>query len=317
MTCLQPQFGKTCSLLLWLCVCCLTTYAHASNEAAKKSIVLRAIINIKNKGQLRLDSYTFHLTIPASDHAQQHLVRTEYPYADKYRLHTHENGVDRFMEFSWSIPPHGEITRVITFTLDVQAFDYRKKPLPPADPPHPRFLAPSQYVESNAPEIVAIARNIERTHASPEERLIAAYRYPIKTLRYRDMSSNEGALHSIRFGSGDCTEYAALFIALSRAMGIPARMTSEFHFSGNQQKKFSVPDHHSAEVYLGGSWLPIDPNLALDASLGYGFGTGSANKVILKRGDSWAWSYAIPSVPRGYRKALVETSISWDIQSGD
>lgn len=315
MTLLRPQFSNTCFLLLWLCVFCLATYSHASDQVAKKNIALKATIIVKNKGQLQLDPYTSRLTIPANDHAQQRLVRIEYPYADKYRLHTHENGVDRFMEVSWSVPPHGEITREISFILDAQAFDYRKKPLPPADEPHPRFLAPSQYIESDAPEIIAIARKIERAHASPEERLIAAYRFPIKNLRYREMASNAGALHSLRHGSGDCTEYAALFIALSRAMGVPARMTSDFHFS--DKKQFSVPNHHSAEVYLGGSWIPVDPNLALDASLGYGFGTGSANKVILKRGDSWVWSYAIPGVPRGYRKALVEASIRWDIQSGN
>jgi transglutaminase-like putative cysteine protease len=138
--------------------------------------------------------------------------------------------------------------------------------------------------------------------------LRAAYAYPQSRLRYTRMD-NKGALFALRTGMGDCTEYAAVFIGVARALGIPARMTSEFNFA--DERSFSAPNHHAAEAYFDGAWVPVDPNLALDPKLGYGFGVGGVNKVVLKRGDSWVWSNSIPGVSKNYREQYVKVETRW------
>lgn len=296
-------------LRIWLYALLLTV---ANPAAAGKLVILKAIVSVKNNGDTPLNPYYYRLTIPAGDHAQQQLLRIDYPYPEKYVLRPHANGVDHYMKFKWEIPPHTQLVREISFSLRLEPFDYRVKPLRQAPAGGKAFLTPSLHVESDAPEISAIAQRIQRGHPTPEQQLLAAYEYPQKNLRYRNID-NQGALFALRHGIGDCTEYAAIFIAIARNLGIPARMTSEFHFSTD--KSFSAPNHHAAEAHLNGAWIPVDPNLALDSALGYGFGYGTERKIVLKRGDSWTWSNSMPKTSQAYRSQYVDTDIRWSISS--
>lgn len=296
------------AVLLWLGGAIVVGAADNRDE---KTVVLRATITVSNTGGLPLKRYTQRLSIPAEDHLQQSLLRIDYPYPEQYRVSRHKNGVDKYLVFEWEVPARASLSREISFVVKVHPFDFRNQTIagPPSGPG--AFLGPSRYVESDSPEIQAIARDIERRYASPLERLQAAYRYPQERLRYTRMP-NRGALYALENGRGDCTEYAAIFVALARAMGFPARLTSEFNFADSS--RFDQPNHHAAEVLLNGQWLPVDPNLALEPGLGYGFGKGAASKVILKRGDSWTWANHIADVPASYRRKNVDVRIGWDIQ---
>jgi transglutaminase-like putative cysteine protease len=59
---------------------------------------------------------------------------------------------------------------------------------------------------------------------------------------------------------GDCNEHTALYVALARAAGLPARIAV-----GLVQMRGAFYYHAWAEVYLeesgGGLWLPVDPTL--------------------------------------------------------
>jgi transglutaminase-like putative cysteine protease len=276
----------------------------------ERLVALRAKVTISNNGDTPLYSYTHRLTMPAEDHAQQKLLSIDYPYSDSYAVKQHDNGVDKYLEFTWRIPARSQVVHEVTFNLSVRAYDYQNEPLL-FDGSNYGFLAPSLYVESDAPEIKAIADNLKRTVADRKGRLLAAYLYPQQHLRYQNME-NQGALYALRYGVGDCTEYAAVFIAISRALGVPARLTSEFLFT--QRTEFSVPNHHAAEVFLGRRWVPVDPNLALDPTLGYGFAKGMVSKVVLKRGDSWVWSSRVPEVSTQYRDSYMAVDTRWDIR---
>ena len=61
------------------------------------------------------------------------------------------------------------------------------------------------------------------------------------------------ALQVLRSRSGDCNEHTQLFIALSRALGLPARGAAGLALLGG---KFYY--HAWPEVYLG-QWVPVDP----------------------------------------------------------
>ncbi len=299
--------------VLILCLAWLAPAVFAGADAAGEQLVaLKATITVKNAGDLPLDSYIQRLTIPANDHAQQQLLRIEYPYPDQYTLRPHDNGVDHYMKFKWDVPPRSQLSRAITFHLRLTPFDHTQTSIRKSDSGGNAFLTPSRFVESEAGEVLAIARTIRHTYSSPERQLFAAFQYPQRNLRYTTLD-NKGALYALKHGSGDCTEYAALFVAIARALGIPARMTSEFNFS--KDRSFDAPNHHAAEAYLDGAWIPVDPNLALDPSLGYGFGHGTASKVVLQRGDSWTWSNSIPKTSKTYRDRNIEVTLRWTISS--
>jgi len=299
------------ALWLYLCLGAAVSLAEPA-PVAERLVTLKATITVKNTGDIPLDNYSHRLTIPANDHAQQRLLRIEYPHKDGYTLRPHKNGIDHYMKFKWDIPPRSQWVREITFHLRVTPFDHKVKPIPKSTGNSADFLMPSEYIESNSTEIQTIARQIRHKYASQAQQLLAAFQYPQENLRYKLMA-NKGALFALHNGIGDCTEYAAVFIGLSRALGIPARMTSEFNFS--ESKSFPEPNHHAAEAYFDGAWIPVDPNLALQPSLGYGFGHGTNTKIVLKRGDSWTWSNSMPKTSRAYRSQYVDTDIRWSISS--
>jgi hypothetical protein len=82
----------------------------------------------------------------------------------------------------------------------------------------------------------------------------AAMRSVTKTLRYVPQRHERGAAYAIEHGVGDCTEYAALFSALCRAQGIPARLISGFASSGKKWER-----HGWSEVWVRNQWIPVDP----------------------------------------------------------
>lgn len=65
------------------------------------------------------------------------------------------------------------------------------------------------------------------------------------------------ALDVIRSGRGDCDAHARLFVALARAVGVPAREVSGYMYMGDAQKAFG--GHAWCEVVLDGRWVEVDP----------------------------------------------------------
>ena len=58
--------------------------------------------------------------------------------------------------------------------------------------------------------------------------------------------------------TGDCTEHAALFVALARAAGLPARNVGGFVYAYMPSMGKSIFGYHAwAEVWLG-EWVPVD-----------------------------------------------------------
>lgn len=299
------------ALAFWVSLLCASVACASGGD---RLVALRATITIANKGDSPLSPYIQRITYPAADIAQQQLQRIEYQYDEPYTTGQHPNGVDKYLEFSLKVPPRSSLERQVVFYLRLKPYDYEmdKRAAATAITESDRyFLNPTKYVESDSQEIKRIAKHISRAFAGKENQLKAAYLYPQLRLDYQKMD-NKGALFALHSGVGDCTEYAAVFIAAARAMGVPARLTSEFLFSKHHE--FPEPNHHAAEVYLEGRWIPVDPNLALEPELGYGFGRTAVSKVVLKRDGSWVWSNRVPGVSKQYREALIDVGINWDVK---
>jgi transglutaminase-like putative cysteine protease len=133
-----------------------------------------------------------------------------------------------------------------------------------ADPDVDRFLRPEPFLESDAPEIIAEAqlavRGIEGTRARAE-RLI---RHVNALLDKKPTVSLPSARDVLRTKVGDCNEHTALYVAMARALGIPARISVGLTYVRGVQGAFYY--HAWPEVYLSeetgrGFWLPVDPTL--------------------------------------------------------
>lgn len=124
-----------------------------------------------------------------------------------------------------------------------------------------RDLLPSRGIESDAPEITQLAKEITKGINTEREKVKAIYDYVAKNVSYDvgKMKNNEfewddSALKTLEEKTGVCQDYAYLAVALLRASNIEARFIEGTAFSG-----FWPSNHAWVEAKVDGSWLTMDP----------------------------------------------------------
>ncbi len=161
------------------------------------------------------------------------------------------------------------------FSVDAQALRDPALAEPAVDP---RYLQPETAIESDHPEIRQLA---DRLRGETVAQTSAAIYGEVKQrIRYELQRAEYGALAGLQRGEGDCTEIAALYVALMRACGIPARVTLGCAV-GSQEL------HAVAELHHRGLWIPVD--ITNHPTPFYGV---PANFVVLLRAN-WMSSSAI------------------------
>jgi transglutaminase-like putative cysteine protease len=132
----------------------------------------------------------------------------------------------------------------------------------PADVDVARYLNPEPLIESDAPEIRAEAELAVRGVEGARARAERLTRYVNALLDKKPTVSLPSAREVLRTKVGDCNEHTALYVAMARAIGIPARIAVGLVYVRGVQGAFYY--HAWPEVYLDegggrGLWLPVDP----------------------------------------------------------
>ncbi|MDG1875187.1 MAG: transglutaminase-like domain-containing protein [Mariniblastus sp.] len=133
------------------------------------------------------------------------------------------------------------------------------------------FLKPSPFIESKHKRIRDIAQSLEDDSLSSWDQVKKIYEWVRANVEYKFDKKNYSCLHALDNKMGDCGELSALFIAICRAQGIPARSVW-------------IPGHTYPEFYLedkqgNGHWFPCQ------AAGDYQFGSMAEPKPILHKGD--------------------------------
>ena len=123
------------------------------------------------------------------------------------------------------------------------------------------------YIESNNSQIVSLAQSITAGYNDPSSKARAISRWVYTNLTYLYSASEKGALAALNSGNGKCTDFSDLFVALCRAIGIPARVvrgqTTNHATSWGilvQSNTENTAGHQWAEVYLPSlGWVTLDP----------------------------------------------------------
>ena len=114
-------------------------------------------------------------------------------------------------------------------------------------------MGPEALIQSGDSRIVALARRIRGDTRDP---MIAAQRintWVHDSLKKTISVTVPSAIQVLESRSGDCNEHTQLFVALSRAAGVPARIAAGLaHVNG----KFYY--HAWPEVFVG-KWIAVDP----------------------------------------------------------
>lgn len=116
-------------------------------------------------------------------------------------------------------------------------------------------LVATPLIQSNDLEIIRLARRITRT-SDPAEAARKLNTWVYRELKKDITLSVPSALQVLQARRGDCNEHTVLYVALARAIGLPARTAvGVVHVRG----RFYY--HAWPEVYLNNGWVAVDPTL--------------------------------------------------------
>lgn len=146
-----------------------------------------------------------------------------------------------------------------------------------------RLVPIDDFVKSIADEVV-------RGKSTPLDRAAAIYDYTVETMKYdkSGMGWGNGDLYyACDIRRGNCTDFHALFIGLSRAAGIPAKFVIGFPIPPEKGKGTVAGYHCWAEFHLDGfGWVPVDTSEAAKdkSKRAYFFGTLDPNRIEFTTG---------------------------------
>ncbi|MEP6939698.1 MAG: transglutaminase-like domain-containing protein [Rudaea sp.] len=149
--------------------------------------------------------------------------------------------------------------------------------------PTPADSAPNDWLQSDAKEVVALARRGAGEARSPEAQMQSLENFVRGFIRTKDLSVGyASALEVAKNPEGDCTEHAVLLAALGRALGIPTRVVDGLVYVDQYAGSAHVFVPHAwAQAYVSGRWRSYDAAL-------HGFDAGH---IALSTGDGDPWRF--------------------------
>ena len=147
-------------------------------------------------------------------------------------------------------------------TLDgefVNLIDPRDLEPGPTPPDLDRYLHAEPFIESDAPEIKAEAERMVAGVTGTRARAERLTREVNTLVEKKPTVSLPSALEVLRTRVGDCNEHTALFVALARSIGIPARINVGLVYVRGAFYYHAWPEVFIDEGKGQGLWLPVDP----------------------------------------------------------
>jgi len=151
-----------------------------------------------------------------------------------------------------------------------------------------RYLRPEKLVPVNE-TFKTLAEKAVAGKADDLEREKALYDHVISRMRYDKSGTGWGrgdAVYACDARTGNCSDFHAYFIALSRSINIPARFAIGATIPADKNEGKIEGYHCWAEFLADGQWVPVDiseawknPKLA-----DYYFGHNPANRFELTKG---------------------------------
>jgi transglutaminase-like putative cysteine protease len=123
------------------------------------------------------------------------------------------------------------------------------------------FTRPEPLLESDAPEIRAEAERAAAGASAPRLRAERLVRHVHAVLEKKPTVSLPSALEVLKTRIGDCNEHTALYVAMARSLGLPARVAVGLVYLRGAFYYHAWPEVFVEEPRGRGLWLPVDPTL--------------------------------------------------------
>jgi transglutaminase-like putative cysteine protease len=200
-----------------------------------------------------------------------------------------------YAEFDFSGQPAGTTQTVqIDYRVSVNELAYDLSACQGSLVDNIGYTQPELHIESANPQIVDLAKNLASGKSTECDQVRAFYDYVAKTLVYTTNGANWGAQAALGPMGADCTEYASLLVALSRAKSIPARYFEGLLYLDTGTHAIAKVEHAWADAYLpGAGWAAMDPTLGrIPVNRDTYYAHYTSDHIIVTLGSS-------PSVLRG------------------
>jgi len=201
---------------------------------------------------------------PVSNPDQQiSKVRLVGDYAEAAVYALPENGAP-LLYAEW--PPQS-VSRKLSLRFEVQREEIRRGDLPTVEPAwnaadYAAYLAPTVLGPTDG-VVKALADKITKGKQSVLERARAIYDWTVENM-YRNPDTIGCGLGDVclllQKPGGKCTDISSVFIALSRAAGVPAREIFGLRLGKKPEQDITGWQHCWAEFFLPGhGWVVVDP----------------------------------------------------------
>lgn len=132
-----------------------------------------------------------------------------------------------------------------------------------------KYLNDSYYITLSDPGVQALVAKIKShlpADASQGAMITAIMAEVTTAIKYDYEALTNDNVRLIRAsdalarGKGVCQHFAAVFVTLARALGLPSRVIAGYHFSSDKAANVIKGGGHAwVEVAVNGKWLPIEP----------------------------------------------------------
>lgn len=174
-----------------------------------------------------------------------------------------ENG--KFNEDIWLTEGKGQYEVNIMVNLEDRKYTYGPKINVENVSDVNRFLVPTKDVESDDPGISDLAKRLTRLSKTDRDKARNLYNWITRNVKYdydkyrrqlaNDYTDVYGATNTFKTKKGVCYDFSTLFAAMSRSIGLEAKVIRGNYVSGKRQEY-----HAWNEIYLKdeGKWIKLD-----------------------------------------------------------
>ncbi|HSL52987.1 MAG TPA: transglutaminase domain-containing protein, partial [Pyrinomonadaceae bacterium] len=129
--------------------------------------------------------------------------------------------------------------------------------LPVKEPEFAQFLKATTEFAADNEEVKKQAKEIAGTERDAWKVARKLAEWTFKNLEWKHVTSADAA-QTLATREADCSEFSALYVAMARSLGLPARMVTGLAYSGK-----SFGGHAWVEVWIG-KWVELDPTWGTD-----------------------------------------------------
>ncbi len=210
------------------------------------------------------DSMRFIFLLPADIKGKQKVLETHFSYQPEKVFE--EDGI-KYAEFKFS--PRDMYKTKVTITVIMDIYRCNLKTIKkggatiqssPAE--LEPYLIDEQFIEKDDPFIQEIAAKLKGK--STEKTAQNIYKYVSGKILYKNKETDFSAKYALTYERGMCKAFSTSFVALCRALSIPARRV--YGYTNDIER----PGKHSwAEYYdENWGWIPVDPTIGKKLALG-------------------------------------------------